>query len=89
MLFHTLQETQARGFASEDDTRVTGRHYALDFRRVMLGVILLLGFVIAAFVAESRGWSQGTTTFLHLTEVLAGGLVGLIVGENSGIKEDK
>lgn len=81
MLFHT--PTQARGFTSEGGASAV--QYALDLRRVLLGVGLLLGIVIAAFVAQARGWSEGTTTFLHLTEVLAGGLVGLIIGEHSRV----
>ena len=49
--------------------------------RLGLALLFLVILIVAAFVGRWLEFEQAATTFLHLSEVAAGGLAGLFFGE--------
>jgi hypothetical protein len=41
----------------------------------------------AAFVGRFLAWPEAASAFMHLTEVSAGGIIGMFFGEKSGIRK--
>ena len=46
-----------------------------------LGILLFL----LAFLAFEAGWSDGSTSLLHLAEIVFGGIIGAMVGEHTAV----
>ncbi len=79
MLFHRYTPKDM-SFASlgESEQRDKFQIHPLRFGLALLFLVIL---IVAAFVGKWLEFEQAAITFLHLSEVAAGGLVGLFFGE--------
>ncbi len=82
MLFH-VTDTE-RGFAAKAG-RGGSHQYKFSFLRGLMGFLFLVILLIGSFVAQSQHWEDGAKALLHMSEVVFGGLVGLIFGEKIAI----
>ena len=63
--------------------------YQIDLQRMGLALLFLLILIVAAFAGKLIKFDQAAITFLHLSEVAAGGIAGLFFGERLTLKEQE
>ena len=78
MLFHSI--AQGKSFAPTGSTGSAGEPQ-IDISRTLLALAFLFMLILSSFVGRALDWMEGATAFLHLSEVVAGGLIGLFFGE--------
>ena len=88
MLFHRKINVPAtnRSFAPSGREAEPRAQYQLEPVRILLVLSFFVLVVLAAFIAWWIQWNEAATAFLHLTEIVAGGLAGLFFGERSAIQ---
>jgi hypothetical protein len=89
MLFHVRSQAP-KGFAPSATTGERGAPVAtwvLSISRVLAGIGILAALLAGAFAAHSQHWEEGSSALLHLSEVVFGGVVGVIFGERVAIRD--
>ena len=86
MIFHTV-DTGSRSFADTGEG-VGTRKYRLDLGRVGIGAAFFVLLALAAFMAKWVQWDEAATAFLHMAEIAAGGMSGILFGEQMGLRAD-
>jgi hypothetical protein len=86
MIFHRAASAE-RGFAPKGTGTRPAQRYELDPIRIALAIAFMVALIAAAIACHLTGWAEGANVFLHLIEITGGGIVGLIVGEQSASKE--
>ena len=65
----------------------TGRVYTTDYAKVALALVFVVLMATAAFIGRLLAWQEAASAFIHLTEVSAGGIIGMFFGESSAINK--
>ena len=89
MLFHRFVEINTQGVevrGTQDlgvGARPGKRELQMQPDRVWLAIVLPALLGVAAITSYAAGFQAGATTFLHLTEVAVGAIVGSFFGERA------
>lgn len=83
MLFH-VRLPSPKG-ASPTTGEPAPPRYVFSIVRGVVGLAFFLALLVGAFAAKSQSWDDGATALLHMSEVVFGGLAGLIFGEKLAI----
>ena len=88
MIFHkeVKEANEGRSFAPGGKP-TKERTYETDYARVALALVLMVIMATAAFIGRWLAWPEAAAAFLHLTEVSAGGIIGLFFGESMAINK--
>jgi hypothetical protein len=91
MIFHSIRpRTKGMTDAGLELPAASGSGPAANFQTDWIRLSFAFGFLIllgvAAFVARGIAWNEAAVAFLHLLEVAAGGIAGLLFGERIALK---
>jgi hypothetical protein len=84
VIFHK-EIIEGRSFAPGSKA-ATGRTYETDYAKVALALGVMVLMATAAFIGRWLAWPEAASAFLHLTEVSAGGIIGMFYGERTAIR---
>jgi len=84
MLFHT-KKLDRRGFGGGGSGGGAEAVYRPDPARLVVALILLLGFAVCAFLSHRASWDDGSKGFMHLVEVAFGLFTGVFFGEKAAL----
>lgn len=85
MIFHTQKPSTTYPAPREGTLQKTA--YEFNLARGLLGLALFLIVVVAALIAQGMNWPDGAQAFMHMAEVVLGGLAGIIIAERIVISE--
>jgi len=84
MIFH-VRLPEPKGFSETTALESAVPRFALSVARTVVGFAFFAALIVGAFIAKSQKWDEGANILLHMSEVVFGGLAGLIFGERMAI----
>jgi len=84
MFFHVRRPTP-NGLSPPSQVLGTEDDFELSTSRVALAIGFVIVLALFGFLAKWAAWDEAATAFLHLVEVSAGGIGGVLVGERTAL----